>query len=336
MKFIDEVRIFVKAGDGGPGCVSFRRERYVPRGGPDGGDGGRGGNVVLVVDSAINTLSGLRRMQRLLAQSGKAGQGNCRHGRSGSDLLVKVPPGTIVRDAETGKILKDLTSPGERWIAARGGRGGRGNARFKTATRQAPRYAQPGLPGEERYLDLELRLIADVGLIGEPNAGKSTLLARVSSARPKVADYPFTTVTPVLGVSELPGQRSIIIADIPGLIQGAHKGVGMGLDFLRHIERTRVLLLILDVSLGKEKVLASYHSLIQELKGYRTSLIERPMAIALNKVDVLGGKDNETVQDLCSRFLEMGLSCYPVSAITGEGVEIMLESIYVMVNKKLT
>ncbi|OCC14260.1 GTP-binding protein Obg [Dissulfuribacter thermophilus] len=328
MKFLDEAKIFVKAGDGGPGCVSFRRERYVPRGGPDGGDGGKGGDVVFVVDPSLNTLSEFRRKKRFIAQRGEAGRGKSQHGRAGKDLVVRVPPGTIVKDAETGRILKDLTTPGTRWIAARGGKGGKGNERFKSATRQAPRFAQPGRPGEERWLDLELKLIADVGLVGEPNAGKSTFLSRVTSARPKIADYPFTTIRPMLGVADLTDERTLVIADIPGLIEGAHKGIGMGHQFLKHIERTKVLLIILDLSLGKAAALKSFETLMNELSGYHDSLNRKPLVVALNKIDLLGVSERSECVELCNYFIQKGISCHPISGVTGEGVAQLLETLW--------
>ena len=328
MNFLDEAKIYVKAGDGGHGCVSFRRERFVPRGGPDGGDGGRGGDVVFVVDPSLNTLSDFRRKKRFCAENGQAGRGKSQHGRSGKDLIVRVPPGTIVRDPETGHILKDLTAPGEKWIAARGGKGGKGNERFKSATRQAPNYAQPGLPGQERWLDLELKLIADVGLVGEPNAGKSTFLSRVTAATPKIADYPFTTINPILGVCDLSDLRSLVFCDIPGLIEGAHKGVGMGQRFLRHIERTAILLILIDVTKGMEGIERSFETLMKELEGYSKELLKKDIVVALNKIDLLGPEKDATLRAMTKPFKARGIKCFGISAATGEGIPRLLEILY--------
>ena len=248
MQFVDYVKIHVKAGDGGRGCVSFRREKYVPRGGPDGGDGGRGGHIIFRATDALNTLLDQTYHREYRAQRGQHGMGKKMHGKNGEDLIIPVPVGTILKDAETKDILIDLDRKGLQVVIAKGGRGGLGNSHFATSTRQAPRYAQPGEEGEEKWLILELKLLADVGLIGLPNAGKSTLLSVISSARPKIADYPFTTLTPVLGVVKLEDYRSFVVADIPGLIEGAHRGVGLGFQFLRHVERTSILLHLVDIS----------------------------------------------------------------------------------------
>ncbi len=328
MNFLDEARIYVKGGDGGAGCVSFRRERFVPRGGPDGGDGGKGGDVVFIVDPSLNTLYDFRRKKRFCAENGEPGRGKSQHGRSGKELVVRVPPGTLVKDPETGQVLKDLTSPGMRWIAARGGKGGKGNERFKSATRQAPTFAQPGLPGQERWLDLELKLIADVGLVGEPNAGKSTFLARVTHATPKIADYPFTTINPVLGVCDLGDNRSLVICDIPGLIEGAHKGIGMGHRFLKHIERTKILLILIDVTKGMEGVKKSFKTLIEELKGYSKRLLKKEMVVALNKIDLLGPEKEHILRALAMPFEKKGIRCQGISAATGEGIPHLLETLY--------
>ncbi len=325
MNFIDQAEIHIKAGDGGSGCVSFRREKYVPRGGPDGGDGGLGGNVVFEVDGGLNTLHPFRHKRRFMAENGKAGRNKKQHGRTGRDVVVRVPPGTVVRDLETRLLVADLTEPGQRWIAARGGRGGKGNARFATSTNQAPNYAQPGLPGQERKLLLELKLLADIGLVGAPNAGKSTLLSRVSRANPKIADYPFTTLVPHLGVVELPGERSFVMADIPGLIEGAHQGAGMGLDFLRHVERSGVLLHLIDVSQGADKAYATYRMICAELGNFHPSLLEKPAVIALNKTDIVSEEELTRVE---GRFLGEGLEVFHISAYTGEGVDHLLEHLY--------
>lgn len=288
MNFVDEVEIHVMAGDGGRGCVSFRHEKFVPKGGPDGGDGGDGGNVILKVDSNLNTLSSFRKRRIYRAQNGAPGMGANRHGKNGKDLVILVPPGTEVKDNDTGAVLADLTQPNEEWVAAKGGKGGLGNSHFVSPTRQAPRYAQPGLPGEERHLLLELKLLADVGLVGMPNAGKSTMLSVLTSAKPKIANYPFTTLVPQLGVVDLGDDRSFVIADIPGLIEGAHTGTGMGIEFLRHIERTKVLLFVVDVS--DEDPCKAFLTVWKELKQfdqrYGTSITQKPFLIALNKIDI--------------------------------------------------
>ena len=314
--------------------MSFRREKYVPRGGPDGGDGGQGGNVVFVVDDRLNTLSDFRRRRRFWAQNGENGRSKSQHGRSGKDLIIPVPPGTLVRDAATRRVLQDLTRPGERWIAARGGRGGKGNERFKSSTRQAPFHAQRGRPGQERLLELELKLIADVGLVGEPNAGKSTFLARVTNATPKIADYPFTTLDPVLGVCDLLDHRSLVLCDIPGLIEGAHKGTGMGHRFLKHIERTRVLLILIDITLGAQGVLLSYATLMDELKGYHEHLAQKPHIVALNKIDLLGDLWPEKVEETISMLpVEKG-RCFAISAATGAGILELLEQLHAEVKAR--
>ena len=299
-RFIDQVKIRVKAGDGGHGCVSFRREKFVPKGGPDGGDGGDGGDVILVADPQIHTLYDFYYKAEFKAENGKPGMGKKMKGKDGEDLILKVPVGTIVKDAETGEIIADLVKPGQRVILAKGGKGGKGNARFTTPTRQAPRIATPGTPGEEKTLILELKLIADVGLVGLPNAGKSTFLSRVSAAKPKIADYPFTTLHPNLGVVKLFDEKTFIIADIPGLIEGAHKGIGLGHDFLKHIERTRVLLYLLDASKGEE-VLKDFEILKKELELFNPELLKKDYLIALNKIDLI--PDYEERQKLVKLFL---------------------------------
>ncbi|HID98630.1 MAG TPA: GTPase ObgE [Thermodesulfobacteriaceae bacterium] len=328
MDFVDQAEIHAKAGDGGPGCVSFRRERFVPKGGPDGGDGGKGGDIVFRVNPGQNTLRAFRRKKIFRARNGQAGRGKNQHGRNGRDVIIEVPPGTMIKDPETGMLLADLTEPGQTWIAARGGLGGRGNARFATATRQAPRYAQPGIEGQERRLSLELKLIADIGLVGEPNAGKSTLLARISAARPKIADYPFTTLVPNLGVVELSDHRTMVVADIPGLIEGAHRGTGMGLDFLRHVERTRILLNILDVSQGKEAALNSLQTVMGEVGRYHRPLLDKPWAIALNKIDVA---DPSVVEEVTAILKKGGFRVFSISAVTGKGIPLLLEKLYHMI-----
>ena len=329
MDFVDQAKIYVKAGDGGAGCVSFRRERFVPRGGPNGGDGGRGGDVILRVNTGLNTLLSFRRKRHFKAGKGQAGKGKNQQGKSGSDIVIEVPQGTVVKDSEGVFVLADLTDPVANWVTAKGGLGGKGNARFVSSTRQAPRNAQPGLPGDERWLLLELKLIGDVGLIGLPNSGKSTLLAKISAARPKIADYPFTTLVPNLGVVELSDDRTMVVADIPGLIEGAHKGVGMGLDFLRHIERTKVLLYVLDASQGKESARRSYLTIREEIKKYHSPLIEKPQAIALNKIDITDENDREEAKEILAKE---GHKIYTISALTGFGVSSLMEDLYQIVN----
>jgi GTP-binding protein len=282
---IDLARIEVIAGKGGDGCVSFRREKYVPKGGPDGGDGGHGGSVMLEVDAHVRTLLDCREAPRYRAHSGRAGSGNNRTGKDGEDIVIKVPPGTVVMDADSGEPLAELVEVGATWVAARGGRGGRGNARFATSTLQAPRRADPGEPGESRRLALELKLIADVGLVGLPNAGKSTLLSRITRARPRIADYPFTTLEPNLGIVVRDPERQFVVADLPGLIEGAHAGKGLGHEFLRHVERTRVLAFLIDVT--RPSPADDLRLLENELAQHSAALVSRPRIVALTKADLL-------------------------------------------------
>jgi len=324
MGFVDEVKFFVKAGDGGNGCVSFRREKYVPRGGPNGGDGGRGGSVYLEADRGKISLLDFRYRSHFKAERGSHGQGRDRHGRSGRDRVIRVPLGSVVKDAETGEILADLTEHGQRFLAARGGRGGLGNSRFASSTNRAPRKATPGTPGEERWLRIELKLLADVGLIGLPNAGKSTLLSRLSAANPKVADYPFTTLVPQLGVLQLPYRDPCIIADIPGLIEGAHQGAGLGHRFLRHVERTSILLHVVDASSQESQPLDDYLVLERELRAYREELSDRTRVIALNKIDLVGP---ERLAEVMKMFADLNIRLLPVSAKTGEGVDLLKETL---------
>jgi GTP-binding protein len=287
VKFIDEATIVVQSGDGGRGCVSFRRERFIPKGGPDGGDGGSGGDVILKVTPSKRTLYHLQNKKHYRAKNGSHGQGSRKTGRGGADLMLEVPCGTLVADAETGQVLHDLVTPGMLVVVAQGGRGGQGNARFKTSTRRAPRFAQPGEPGQTRTLKLELKLLADVGIIGLPNAGKSTLISTLSSAQPKIANYPFTTLTPNLGVVQTQQDEPIIVADIPGLIEGAHEGAGLGIRFLRHVERTRILVHLIDASaLEEDDPLDPYHTVNRELGRYSDALAQKPQLVVLNKLDV--------------------------------------------------
>jgi len=319
MQFIDQANIFIAAGNGGRGCVGFRREKFIPWGGPNGGDGGRGGHVIFHATGNINTLLDMRYRQEYRAEKGQHGMGKDRHGRNGQDLVITVPLGTFVRNADTNEILCDLTVEGQEFIAAKGGRGGLGNAHFKSATRQAPKFAQPGEPGEELNLIIELKLLADVGLIGLPNAGKSTLISSMSSARPKVADYPFTTLVPNLGVVKHRDYRSFVIADIPGLIEGAHKGTGLGFQFLRHVERTSVLLHLVDISemTGGDPV-ENLEKINRELELYSPELIKKPQAVVATKLDIKG--DGKRLDSLARYCNDKGCDFYPVCAVTGAGI----------------
>ncbi len=325
MRFIDEVKIEVRAGNGGSGCTSFRREKYIPKGGPDGGDGGRGGHVEFVASRRKNTLQELYLRKRLIAKNGQPGMGSDCHGRNGEDIIMEVPVGTIVRDEE-GHLLADLSEEGARYILARGGEGGMGNARFATSTNRAPRYSQPGLEGEHGIRYLELKLMADVGLVGLPNAGKSTLLARISNARPKIADYPFTTLKPKLGQVFMDDGDGFVVADIPGLIEGAHEGRGLGDRFLRHIERTAVLLHLVDACCEDGKPVAEQIAEIEtELKGYGEMLWRKPRLLVLNKVDAL--LDDEQAAALAAASAT-GLPVSMISAVSGGGVQALLHQVY--------
>ena len=317
--FIDEVRIRVKAGDGGNGCLAFRREKYVPRGGPSGGDGGRGGDVILVASEHQNTLLHLRFNPEHTAERGRHGEGSNRTGREGASIDVPLPVGTIVYDADSGEVLHDFTKSGERFLVARGGRGGRGNQHFATPTHQAPTEHEPGRPGEERHLRLELKLLADVGLVGFPNAGKSTLISRISAARPKIADYPFTTLEPNLGVVSA-DDSTFVVADIPGLIEGAHLGHGLGIQFLRHIERTRLLVHLVDVSEASGRDPADdFRIVLEELASFSQALAAKPMFVAVSKIDA--AQDPERVASLRAAAVAKGLPFYEISSVTGQGVE---------------
>jgi GTP-binding protein len=320
MQFIDYVKVYVKAGDGGRGCVSFRREKFVPRGGPDGGDGGRGGHIIFKATDALNTLLDQIYHREYKAQRGQHGMGKKMHGKNGEDLIIPVPVGTILKDGGTEEILIDLDRNGLEVVIAKAGRGGLGNSHFASPTRQAPRYAQPGEEGEEKSLILELKLLADVGLIGLPNAGKSTLLSVLSSAKPKIADYPFTTLNPILGVVKLENYRSFVVADIPGLIEGAHRGVGLGFQFLRHVERTSILLHLVDVSeTSNDDPVEDFEKITRELEMYSPELIKKPQAVAGTKLDIAGGKER---YDRLESYCKMKkIDFFPVSAATGTGIK---------------
>ena len=318
--FIDEAVIYVKAGDGGNGCLAFRREKFVPRGGPSGGDGGRGGDITLVSSEHYNTLLHFRFNPEHKAQRGRHGEGSNRTGHHGTSLEVPVPVGTVVFDADTGEQVHDFVTAGDRFLVARGGRGGRGNARFATSTHQAPTEHEPGSPGEERRLRLELKLLADVGLVGFPNAGKSTLISRISAARPKIADYPFTTLEPHLGVVALGDQRTFVVADIPGLIEGAHEGHGLGTRFLRHVERTRLLVHLVDVSeaTGRDPV-RDFEVVTAELASFSEELARKPVIVVATKLDA--AQDPERLESLRRMAVEKDLAFYAISSVTGQGLE---------------
>lgn len=332
MQFIDYAKIQVKAGDGGRGCVSFRREKYVPRGGPNGGDGGRGGHVIIRASSKLNTLLDQKYKREYKADRGQHGMGKKMHGKNAEDLIISVPVGTVVRDADSKEIITDLDADGSYYIAVRGGRGGLGNAHFATPVRKAPRFAQPGESGEERWLILELKLLADVGLIGLPNAGKSTLISVISSARPKIADYPFTTLVPNLGVVKLEDFRSFVVADIPGLIEGAHKGAGLGFQFLRHVERTSNLLHLIDISImSTGDPVESYKKINMELKLYSPSLINKQQAVVATKLDIADKKRLDRLRRYCKTN---GIDFFGISAVTGKGIKELLAYLSVKVEEK--
>jgi GTP-binding protein len=329
--FLDEVHLFVKAGDGGRGCVSFRREKYVPRGGPNGGDGGHGGSVLARANGELATLAHLYNRHHVKAGRGEHGRGSNQSGASGGDVVIEVPRGTIVRDFDDGDVLADLVAEGQAAVVARGGRGGRGNQHFATPTRQAPRFAEPGEAGEQRHVRLELKLLADVGLMGLPNAGKSTLLARISAARPKIAEYPFTTLEPYLGVvSRDDGLRSLVFADIPGLIEGAHAGAGLGHRFLRHIERCRLLLHLVDLA-DPEPVGRRVQTLDEELALYDPTLATRTTMLVGTKADAIS--DLSRRGELAEIASELGVQHVVISAVSGEGVEGMLEAVFALAER---
>lgn len=327
--FADRAKIFIKSGKGGDGHVSFRRELYVPAGGPDGGDGGKGGDIIFEVDPGLNTLADFRHIRKYVAKDGQPGEKKRCHGANASSLVIKVPEGTVVKDFETGKVIADMSGENRREIILRGGKGGLGNMNFATATMQAPKYAQPGQPGHELWVQLELKVIADVGLVGFPNVGKSTLLSRVSNARPKIANYHFTTLDPHLGVVDLDGNAGFVMADIPGLIEGASEGVGLGHDFLRHIERTRVLIHVVDAA-GTEgrNPAEDIRTIHMELEKYNPDLLKRPMVIAANKMDAVYAEDEDPSEQLRREFEPEGIPVYPISAVSGQGVKKLLYGVY--------
>jgi len=330
VKFIDEAIITVESGDGGRGCVSFRREKYIPRGGPDGGDGGKGGDVILKSTSRRRTLFPFQLKRQFKAQNGAHGQGKQRTGRNGEDLIIEVPPGTLVKDAGTGEVLKDFTAVGESYIVVHGGRGGRGNTRFKTSTNRSPRYAQPGEESQNRRLKLELKLLADVGIIGLPNAGKSTLISKISSASPKIGHYPFTTLTPTLGVVETGWGEPFVVADIPGLIEGAHLGAGLGTQFLRHIERTRILIHLIDAAtIDPEHPLDHFNVVNRELKSFNPQLTQKPQIVVLNKMDLPGAPQ---AADSFAAALDAAPVLF-ISAVNKKGVKPLISRILELLDR---
>ena len=320
--FADRAKIYVRSGKGGDGHVSFRREKYVPAGGPDGGDGGHGGDVIFIVDEGLNTLTDFRHVGKYKAGDGQeGGKKNCR-GKDGDDIYIKVPEGTVIKEFNSGKVIADMSGDNRKVVLLKGGRGGNGNQHYATSTMQAPKYAQPGQPAQELELTLELKVIADVGLVGFPNVGKSTLLSRVSNARPKIANYHFTTLNPHLGVVDLPDMKSFVIADIPGLIEGASEGVGLGLDFLRHIERTKVIIHMVDAaSVEGRDPIADIHAINKELNAYNPEIAARPQVIAANKIDAIWDKENDPVEKIRQEFEPEGIKVFPISAVTGQGLK---------------
>ncbi len=322
MAFVDQAKFHVKAGDGGNGCVSFRREKYVPKGGPDGGDGGRGGNIIIECSTRLQSLIDFRYRSHFKAERGVHGKGKDMHGRKGKDCYMTVPVGSLIKSDETGEVLADLRKVGDTYVAARGGKGGAGNPHFASGTNRTPRIATKGEEGEDRWLRIELKLIADIGLVGLPNAGKSTLLSQLSAANPKVASYPFTTLEPQLGVLHLKHMESCIIADIPGLIEGAHEGVGLGFTFLRHIERTRILLHILDAA--SEQALHDFEVVESELRAYKEELVKRCTYVVLNKIDIA---EPQQVEDLKKALVQRGLRVISISGLNGDGIEDLKESL---------
>ncbi|MEO8512177.1 MAG: GTPase ObgE [Ignavibacteria bacterium] len=336
MMLIDNAKITIKSGDGGRGCVSFRREKYVPKGGPNGGDGGKGGDVIFQADSSLATLIDFRYKRTYRAPNGVHGLGGDKTGKNGKDIVILVPCGSIIKEAETGFILADLIEKGDSYLAVKGGKGGRGNARFATSTNQAPRQAEPGIKGEEKNIEIELKMIADVGLVGLPNAGKSTLISKISAAKPKIADYPFTTLQPNLGIVRYKDYQSFVVADIPGLIEGAHTGKGLGIRFLKHIERTKVLVFLIDATLipYKENKIEDYEVLLNELKSYDKKLLEKPKLICFSKIDSL---TPEQVKELSKIKFTKGRSkekilVMNISSVSGENIPKLLDEIWMLLH----
>lgn len=324
--FADSAKIYIRSGKGGDGCVSFRRELFVAAGGPNGGDGGRGGDLIFEIDEGLNTLNDFRHVRKYFASDGQPGGGNRCHGKDGEDMVVKVPPGTVIKDAETGKVITDMNYENRREVVLKGGRGGKGNQHYATPTMQVPKYAQPGKPGKELTVVLELKVIADVGLVGFPNVGKSTFLSRVTNAKPKIANYHFTTLNPNLGVVDLDGGDGFVIADIPGLIEGASEGIGLGHEFLRHIERTKVMIHMVDAASTEGRdPLEDIKVINAELESYNAELANRPQVIAANKIDVFYGDEGaEVLQRLKEEFEPKGIKVFPISAVSGKGVRELL------------
>ncbi|MBI3399680.1 MAG: GTPase ObgE [Deltaproteobacteria bacterium] len=332
MKFIDEAKIYIKAGDGGRGCISFRREKYIPKGGPDGGDGGKGGDVTIIADDGLTSLLDFKYKKHYIAERGDHGQGSNCTGKDGENIIIRVPVGTVLKDAETAEIIEDVTVDGQKIIIAKGGRGGKGNAFFTSSTYQAPQFAQPGEKGQERWLNLELKLLADVGIIGFPNAGKSTLISHISAAKPKIADYPFTTLQPHLGVVKFGEHQNFVVADIPGLIEGAHTGKGLGIKFLKHIERTSLFIHLIDIApqTGRDPI-RDFEIINKELKAFNPDMAKKPQTIALNKVDITEARERLPI--LLKFFKSKDMPVFPISAATGEGLDKLVKYVGSMAAK---
>ncbi len=334
---IDNAKITIKSGDGGRGCISFRREKYVPKGGPNGGDGGKGGNVIFKADNSLATLIDFRYKRFYRAKNGAHGLGGDKTGKTGEDIIILVPCGSIIKNSETGDILADLIENGDTFLAAKGGKGGRGNAKFTTSTNQAPRIAEPGIKGEELHIEIELKMIADVGLVGLPNAGKSTLISKISAAKPKIADYPFTTLQPNLGIVRYKDYQSFVVADIPGLIEGAHTGKGLGIRFLKHIERTKVLVFLLDATLipYKKNKKEDYEILMNELESYDPKMLDKPRMVCFTKID---GLTPEQVKDLAKIKFSRGrgkdkIRVLAISSVTGQNLQELLDEIWILLKQ---